>query len=151
MDSLRGPVCDVRHSASVSGGADQTVTTTHIAIFRINGQLVRASANEPLLIRDGDELVVVGAGTAGVFRALAYHNRTTGVRGSDGWLVRMLFGALFCLVGLWMAGQVATAAGSALLLAVAAVLVGISALTALRGMRILSAVKRLRAETLRQG
>lgn len=103
MESFGGIASDVRLSVSVDGQGDQQVRTTHIALLRLSGRIVRISANAPLAIRDGDRLTVVGDQRGDMFEALAHDNLTTGTTRDDGWISSIVIGVLiFCMGAVWL-------------------------------------------------
>lgn len=104
MERLSGIASKVRHSASVGGGGDQPVNTTHIALFHLDGRVVRAKSGQPHLIDEGDQVVAVGTASGAVFHALAYSNVSNGVSGDEGCMGRLLVGtALLMFAGyVWL-------------------------------------------------
>ncbi|MFP5392567.1 MAG: hypothetical protein ACLGI6_13655 [Gammaproteobacteria bacterium] len=94
MDTLSGIVSNISTSLTVTGGGDQQLSTTHIALFFLNGRQVKARSAEPLMIGEGDHIRVVGVTRRGVFHALAYHNLTRGVTDNEGWVMRMVAGSM---------------------------------------------------------
>lgn len=97
METLRGTAEKVRNTVSVSGGGDRnsTVTTTHIALFQINNRQIKVSSTEPVLIEEGDEVVIAGSVRRGLFEALAYRNVTTGITGNQAYVVNLILGIIF--------------------------------------------------------
>ena len=151
MEHLNGVANDVRHSVSVSGEGEQQVRTTHIALLRLAGRLVRLSSGQPLRIRDGDRLAVAGHQRGDMFEALAHDNLTTGARGDDGWISSIVIGVLiFCMGAIWLDLSIQLvknpAAGMArfgpLLVAAGSLLGGV--VCALRSARVWRAVRLLR-------
>ena len=94
MDTLQGPVTNCQHTLKVSGGANNTgTTTTYIALFRVNGRPVEFRSSQPSSISDGDQVKVAGSLWNGALNALACRNLTTGETmsiGSGGYLVGAL-------------------------------------------------------------
>lgn len=109
MELIRGRAALVSATNSVSSsgsGNSLSVYTTHLVSFSLSGREVRIDADDPPVIREGDDVVVVGEVDAtGVVRPIAHINVTRGVGNSSG-------GPF-----LWMAGAV-------LLLSLAAVFLG---------------------------
>jgi hypothetical protein len=104
MKTLRGKISHLRASIDVSGGGnDSALVTTHIHIFRIDGTPVKVESREPLMIDDGDTVVLAGSSQGAVFRGLAYKNESSGAGGDAGASFRMwsglaaLAGAAFAL------------------------------------------------------
>ncbi|MFZ6690275.1 hypothetical protein [Undibacterium sp. SXout20W] len=98
MDRLKGHAASVRNTVSISGGNESEVSTTHIAIFQIGDKQVTLKSKEPVLINEGNEVVLAGKNKSGMFNALAYKNCVTGAEGNAGWFGRMLFGLFFPIV-----------------------------------------------------
>ncbi len=98
MDRLKGQAASVRNTVSISGGNESEVSTTHIAMFQIGDKQVTLKSKEPVLINEGNEVVLAGTDKSGVFNALAYKNCATGAEGNAGWFGRMLFGLFFPIV-----------------------------------------------------
>lgn len=152
MENLSGVASEVRHSMSVSGEGEQQVRTTHIALLRLAGRLVRLSSEQPLRIRDGDRLAVAGRQRGDMFEGLAHDNLTTGARGDDGWISSIVIGVLiFCMGAMWFDAAIQLAkhpdaAGMArfgpLLVAAGSLLGGV--VCALRSARVWRAARRLR-------
>jgi hypothetical protein len=91
---------DHLQSLSVSGGGDNTgITTKHHAIFSLDdGMTVMFASGGPAVIRDGDQVVVVGRKKGRLMKCDAYWNITAHVRGNAGrWgsLAVALFGLMF--------------------------------------------------------
>src|SRR5688500_8468925 len=103
MKTISGIASEVRLSTSVGGEGEQQVRSTHIALLRLNGRVVRISANAPLAIRDGDRLTVAGDQRGDMFEALAHDNLTTGATRDDGWVSSIVIGVLiFCMGAMWL-------------------------------------------------
>ena len=98
MDRLKGQAASVRNTVSISGGNESEVSTTHIAMFQIGDKQVTLKSKEPVLINEGNEVVLAGTNGSSVFKALAYKNCATGAEGNAGWFGRMLFGLFFPIV-----------------------------------------------------
>jgi hypothetical protein len=98
MQTLRGKVSGIRHTIDVSGGRD-AVTTTHLAIFELDGKPVKLGG-EATAIDDGDDVEVAGYYRGGLFRASAFRNHTKRTAGSMPCLGYFIFGTLGALVGL---------------------------------------------------
>ncbi len=79
MDTLRGAVSNCQHTLQVSGGANNTSTsTTYIALFRVGGRPVEFRTSRPTSVSDGDQVVVAGLSSSGALTVLAFRNVTTG-------------------------------------------------------------------------
>lgn len=102
METIKGIASNVRNTVSISGGGnDSQITTTHIAVFQIEGRQVKAKSGEPLLINEGDSVIAVGSISSGVFNALAYKNLTTLTEGNEGWVMMLVFGVVFPCVAVF--------------------------------------------------
>ncbi|MFZ6847086.1 hypothetical protein [Undibacterium sp. RuRC25W] len=98
MDRLKGHAASVRNTVSISGGNESEVSTMHIALFQVGDKQVKLKSKEPVLINEGNEVVLAGKNKSGEFNALAYKNCATGAEGNAGWFGRMLFGLFFPIV-----------------------------------------------------
>jgi hypothetical protein len=97
MEKLTGIVASLRHSTEVHGG-DHGTTINHVAIFELSGRPVELKLPESIFISPGDEVVVAGEVKRGLFRGMAYRNRTKGVDGKYSTGVFRLVGVVFCAV-----------------------------------------------------
>jgi hypothetical protein len=93
LETLQGKAKHVRSSLKFSGGSDNSKpSTTHITLFVLNQDQVKAESSEPILVNEGDSVLVGGAFKNGVFNALAYSNLTTRVKGNKGWMSELMYG-----------------------------------------------------------
>ena len=134
METLQGSVTNCQHTLKVSGGANNTsTTTTYIALFRVNGRPVQFRSSQPSSLSDGDQVKVAGSPWNGALDALACRNVTTGETmsvGSGGYLV----GALAVpIIGLGVCVLSADKLGTLIVLAILAVAALITAYLAYRG------------------
>ncbi len=97
MQVLSGVASQVRHTLEVRSlaGENSHVVTTHIGLLMLNGRQVRLKSGQPLLINEGDQIVVAGDEAGGVFKGLAYRNLDTQVAGDEGWIAQSVAGAVF--------------------------------------------------------
>jgi hypothetical protein len=98
MEIKQGSVSKLRASIEVSGN-DQSTSTSHVANFLLGTQAVVLRSSDPAAINEGDSVRVAGTISKGLFRALAYHNETTGVRGNASAIPLLVIGVIFTLVG----------------------------------------------------
>lgn len=78
---LSGIARDVRHTINVGAGGSRT---DHLALFEIDGVRLCFRGDDPVPIKEGDELAVVWEpGEKGYGTVLAFHNRTLDVRDHD--------------------------------------------------------------------
>jgi hypothetical protein len=63
---------------------------------------VKIVSSTPLVIADGQELLVVGRRRAKVFMAYAHRNLSTGHEGHEGWATRLLVTILVVTAALWL-------------------------------------------------
>ena len=98
MEIRQGVVSKLRASIEVSGN-DQSTSTSHVANFLLGPQAVVLRSSDPAAINEGDSVRVAGTISKGLFRALAYHNETTGVRGNASAVPLLVIGVIFSLVG----------------------------------------------------
>lgn len=120
MDTLRGKVSNIRHAADVSGNKD-AISTTHIAVFDLDGKAVQF-AGDTAGIDNGDEVAVAGYHQHGTLYALAFRNFTKGTEGDQLWRFWLVFGVGLVMYGFFTAlvfesldtvfvGMLATAVG----------------------------------------
>lgn len=108
MEILKGTVSGSRHTLTVTGGAnDSGVSTKHHAIFKIGDVTVTYNSSSPMVISDGDRIVVAGKRKGRMIQALAYRNDTAGVKSNSGkWsslgvtFFSLSFGLLALFIGL---------------------------------------------------
>jgi hypothetical protein len=104
---IRGTVANIRHSTEVSGN-DKSVSTSHVAVFDLDGQAVEIKLRESIVLANGDQAIVAGDTKRGLFRGLAYRNVTRRVDGKGPIAVYLFIGIIFCAVvvflpiGLWL-------------------------------------------------
>jgi hypothetical protein len=99
MERLRGTVSNLRHSIDVSGTRD-AISTSHVAIFEIDGRPVAYEGGASAILSDGDVVEVTGDDQGGVFAAYAYRNLTKRVTGSAGYMNLLIIGGTFPVFGL---------------------------------------------------
>jgi hypothetical protein len=102
MEKLKGTVTDLRRGKTVSYNPKTGTSTIHAAVFRLDGQLVKIVSNTPLVIAEGQQLVVVGRRRAKLFTAYAHQNLTTGHEGHEGWATRLVVTILVVTGALWL-------------------------------------------------
>ncbi len=96
MEKIKGIASQVRNTISVSGGGNNSsVTTTHIAIFQIEGRQIQCKSSEPILINEGDMVMVASKTGSGILNGYAYMNLNTRAVGNEGWVLMLFFGVLF--------------------------------------------------------
>jgi hypothetical protein len=101
MEKVSGTVSNLRNTINVSGGGENNqVTTTHISIFQLTGRQIKAKSSEPLMINEGDKLIVAGSTQKGVLNSYAHKNLTTNIEGNEGWILRLIFGLIMPCVGI---------------------------------------------------
>ncbi|HCE3705881.1 TPA: hypothetical protein NG682_004671 [Vibrio parahaemolyticus] len=102
MEILDGVVTKLRNSVEISGGGNNSVTTTtHVTIFQVDGQPVKIKSNEIVLVDENDRVTVAGKISKGVFNAYAYVNNTTGVSGNVGKGILYFFCVILPFAGLF--------------------------------------------------
>jgi uncharacterized YccA/Bax inhibitor family protein len=101
LETRNGRARRIRFTTEVSGsgGEHGTVSTSHIASFELEGCPVQVTANRPLTVEDGDEVVVSGRAKDGVFVGIACFNRSRGVLDSQSWLPGMIIGMVLVGIG----------------------------------------------------
>ena len=96
MQILTGTVTNIRHSTRTSGTKEGGTSTSHVALFELDGTPVTLSLQEVIAISHGDEVNVAGKGKRGLFRGLAYSNRSNKVKGKSAVALYFLVGVGFC-------------------------------------------------------
>lgn len=99
MNILQGTVNKVRFSTEVTG-TDNSISTSQIAVFELDGKQVELKLPDSIIINNGDRVVVAGELKKGLFKALAYKNITNGVSGKRHVLLYYFIGIIFTVVGL---------------------------------------------------
>ena len=65
------------------------------AILQLNGKPIVISSSEPVMIEDGDCIAIVGVVKKGIFKAVAYKNKTTHIEGNEGgWIIYLGLGVV---------------------------------------------------------
>ena len=75
---MQGVVSNCQHTLKVWSGANNTSTTTYIALFRVSGRPVQFRSSSPSSVSDGDQVSVAGLPWQGSVDVLACRNLTTG-------------------------------------------------------------------------
>lgn len=107
MEIAQGTASHCQNTSRVSGGGNNgAVSTTYIALFRLEQRQVQFSSGSPLSISDGDQVVVAGRPWRGALYADAVRNVTTGITKHSG-IVSRVFVAIIVLgigtaVTLWV-------------------------------------------------
>jgi hypothetical protein len=102
MEKLQGIVSELRRGKTVSYNPKTGTSVFHAAVFRLDGQLVKIVSASPLVIAEGQQLLVAGRRRAKVFTAYAHRNLTTGHEGHEGWATRLLVTILVVACALWL-------------------------------------------------
>jgi hypothetical protein len=102
MEKLKGTVAELRRGKTVSYNPRTGTSVIHAAVFRLDGQLVKIVSTTPLVIAEGQQLVVVGRRRAKLFTAYAHRNLTTGDEGHEGWATRLVVTILVVTGALWL-------------------------------------------------
>lgn len=145
METIRGVASKVRNTIDVSGGGkDGHVTTTHICIFQLDGRTVKAKSSEPPIINDGDNVIVAGSSSGGVFNAFAYRNITSQADGNEGYILMFLFGVIFPVASVMIFGTFSDPFFGIFPKIIGSVFILAGLYMLFRGVRILQAVKLLK-------
>ena len=98
METAQGVASHCQNTSRITGGGNNgTVSTTYIAMFRLDQRQVQFSSNYPLSITDGDQVIIAGHPWRGALCADAVRNVTTGLTRQSG-IVSRFFLALFVLI-----------------------------------------------------
>ena len=100
MVTLRGTASHCQNTSRVSGGGNNgAVSTTYVALCRLDRQQVQFSTRAPLSISDGDKVVVAGRMWIGALYADAVRNVTTGLMKHSGIVSRAFVALLLLAIG----------------------------------------------------
>ncbi len=99
LQLYRGKVKNIRHSVEVSG-SQNNISTSHVAVFELEGFMVELKLPDSIVINEGDEVKVAGKIKRGLFKGLAYQNVTKQVLGKGPAVLYMFLGVIFAIVGL---------------------------------------------------
>ncbi len=142
MEQRRGIVTDLRHGKTVMYKKETGTSTLHAAVFKLGEQPCKIVANHPIVINDGDEMLLSGTLRGDkLFIALAHRNLTRKVEGHEGWATRLCLTVLLVAAGIWFA-TVMLGGGYALVLTLALLAAGV--LMAGRSIQVILAIMALR-------
>jgi hypothetical protein len=103
MDILRGIARRIRTASEVKGTWSKdggSVTTTYLAIFELDNLTIHVSASRPITVNEGDEVAVAGGMDDGIFIAHACRNFSRGTLDYEAWVIGVVLGSIFIVVGL---------------------------------------------------
>lgn len=106
METAWGIAGHCQNTSRVSGGNNGAVSTTYIALFRVDQRQMQFSSGSPLSISDGDQVIIAGRLWRGALYADAVRNVTTGVTKHSGVAARIFLALVVLLFGAfasWMA------------------------------------------------
>ena len=107
METAQGVASHCQNTSRVSGGGNNSaVSTTYIALFRLERCQVQFSGNSPLSVSDGDQVFVAGRQWQGTLYADAVRNVATGATKHSGIVSRVVLAVFVLLFGVfaaWMA------------------------------------------------
>lgn len=148
MQLLSGVATQVRNTLDVRSldGDNNHVVTTHICLLILNGRQVRLKSGQPLLINEGDHIVVAGDGEQGLFKGLAYRNLSTQVAGNEGWVAQSLGGVVFAGASLLAWAHFSDASFGPMPQIVATLFLAVGAYLLWRGWRVRQACLLLRRQ-----
>jgi hypothetical protein len=145
MEIIEGRASRVKSTIDVSGGQEYTsVQTTHITLFQLGSRAVKVSSSDPVVINEGDEVLVAGVTRGEAFDALAYRNLSTASEGDQGWLAALILGSMLGVLGLGLLAQSFRGGNWWVLAIIGAILAAAGSYFALRGVRVLAALSVLR-------
>lgn len=155
MELVRGKAAKVRHTLQMGRGAGDrhsNVSTTHICLLQLQERTVSLHARHPLIVNEGDQLVVAGRNDRqGLLRGFAHANLSTGTRGDDG-LWQHIIAAPVCLAAagfIWGAMAGVSINGVPLHWLPSLLLAGVGIYFAVRGAQVWQAVQRVGQESAR--
>lgn len=123
METLRGTVTNCQHTLRVSGGANNTsTTTTYITLFRVNGRAMEFRGGSPSSVSDGDQVAVAGLPSGATLTVLAFRNLNTGEVANAGIVGNLLGAVLLPIIGVLLCTFVLGQFGFWVVLAVIVVL-----------------------------
>ena len=99
MEVLKGIVSNSQSTSSVEGGRRTTTRTWQIRTFLVNGRPATFTARFPIIVNDGDEIVVAGKASSRGLKCRAYHNITNGTYGDAHGTAAIVLGLICLLVG----------------------------------------------------
>lgn len=144
MDISKGVVSKLRNTVELSSGSHNNgITTTYVAIFKIDKQPVQLKSSEAILIDENDNVAVAGKVNNGIFNAYAYKNNTTGVSGNIGMRLHLFFGVVFPLAGAYAINVFSTPLSSPMPKLIGAIFIGSGLYTLYKGIQISKASKLL--------
>lgn len=98
MEIRQGQAQKVRFCTHTTG--TESVSTHHIAVFELDGVAVQMTAGRPLVLEDGDQVVVAGKNKGGVLMGYACNNLSRKIVDRSGWTASLIVGLVFSIVGL---------------------------------------------------
>jgi hypothetical protein len=105
IEVLKGIVSNSQSTSMVSGGEQTGIRTWQISTFLVNGRPVTFTARFPIIVNNGDEIVVAGKASSRGLKCRAYRNITNGTFGDSHGTAIIVVG-LICLalgLGFWSA------------------------------------------------
>lgn len=96
METVEGIAKGIRFTTEVVGTDNQT-STSHIAVFELDGKPIELKISESIIFSEGDKVLVAGKLKRGLFRGMAYFNITRGVKGRQSSLAYWIVGIAFCV------------------------------------------------------
>ncbi|MBT3603468.1 MAG: hypothetical protein HOE48_21180 [Candidatus Latescibacteria bacterium] len=105
MDKLKGIATKVAHTTETEE-YQTTITKKYFATFFLNNTQITIELDNPTLIEENDEVIVIGDNNGSVFKANAYRNLTKGVPNEhEGW-VKIGIGIFMVGAGLYMLHEI---------------------------------------------
>lgn len=144
MERIQGVVSDLRLGKTVMYKKETGTSTLHAAVFKVGERQCKIVANHPIVIEEGDEVILSGAQRSdNLFIALAHRNVTRRVEGHEGWATRLVLTVLLVAAGIWL-GAVLLGGSYALVLTVA--LLGSGVLMGWRSVQVVLSILALRPQ-----
>lgn len=142
MKVLKGITSNIRNSISVEG-TNSNVSTLQVSTFKIENQVVKLSSADPIIIEDGDDVILAGKIKKQIFNAYAYKNLSSGIDGNSPYLSLVFTGAVVLIFSLPLLISLMSA-GASKAIAASIFLIPFSILgwiTLNRGLRVIKAKK----------
>lgn len=103
MDTIQGKVSNVRFSAKTHH-KQTSISTRQTTLLELDGKAIEIQLNDPVVILDGDFVVMTGKKKNGHFKVVAYANKSNGFSGGQDPTLSYMIGGVCMLTGVFFAG-----------------------------------------------